>query len=322
MASYCQLCGLPLQHDHYVATDRPDSWRIYRSSQPELTRAAVAFGPEHQWLTRGVALDPCEEADPVFGSVEDGHLLEASGETHFVGDGYDDRAVLHQACWTIAGRPRSYEELACAHRLHAWVLMFRYQEQLFEFEQLVRDGRGDWLVDPETPAGAESRRRIESWWGEARRVAALDPVGRAGDLPSTNCWAREDEGDEEDHSFWRYRANLSRGLDLEGRDWVNFGICLPFEGVADGPHTLVLEQFESRLLEAVQDLAVILACRGEAGRWDYLCYSDRVEETEQAIRVLAGPTVEFDHAPQPGWEVYWTHIHPQLAGRYEEVESV
>lgn len=322
MASYCQLCGLPVQHDHYVATDRPDSWNIYRSSEPNFTRPALAFGPEHQWLTVAVGLNPYEEADPVFGKVEDGHLEDESGEPHFVAHGSDDLAVLHRACWEIAGKPRSLESLACATRLHAWVLMSRYQEQLFEFEQLLKDGRASWLVDPDLPAGAENRQRIESWLAEARRVAELPPVAKASDLPATNSWGREEVHYQEEHSFWRYRDNLARGLDLEEREWVNFGICLPFEGLADGPHTLPLEIFESQLLRALQPLAVILACRGKVNQWDYLCYTDRVEECEQAIRALEGPPVELDHAPQPDWEFYWQHIHPHLAGRYEEVETV
>ena len=320
MASYCQLCGLPVQHDHYVATERPDSWNIYRSSEPSFTRPALPFGPEHGWMTEAVGQDPYEDSDPVFG--KDGHLEDESGEPHFVCHGLEDRAVLHKACWEMAGQPRSFQTLAAAPRLHDWVLMSRYQEQLFEFEQLVKDGRAAWLIAPNLPAGAENRQRIEALLAEARRVAELPPVMKASDLPATNSWAREEVNYQDKHSFWRYRDNLARGLDLEGRAWVNFGICLPFEGLADGPHTLGLELFESKLLQAVRPLAVILACRGKVNQWDYLCYTDRVEECERAIRALEGPAVEFDHAAQPDWEFYWKHIHPHLAGRYEEVETV
>ena len=61
MASYCQLCGMPVQHDHYVPTDREDSWMIYRSSGAHGVKPAVAFGPQHEWLTRGVGVAQYEE---------------------------------------------------------------------------------------------------------------------------------------------------------------------------------------------------------------------------------------------------------------------
>lgn len=322
MASYCQLCGLPVQHDHYVATDRPDSWHIYRSSDPRDCTPVVPFGPEHEWLTQGVGVSHYEEEDPVMGAVEDGHLEDESGEPHFVCRGDEDLALLHRACWEMAGSPRCFQSIGGAPRLHHWVLLSRYHEQLFEFEQLVKDGRGAWLVDPNLPAGAENRQRIEAWLAEARRVATLAPVKTARQLAESNSWAREDVNYQGEHSFWRYRDNVARGLDLEGKEWVNLGICLPFVGLADGPHTYPLEQFETKMLKALEPMAVVLACRGKVDRWDYLCYTDRQADCEQAIRALGGSEVEFDSLPEPRWDNYWPNLHPHLAGRYEEVESL
>jgi len=313
-----------VQHDHYVATDRPDSWLIYRSSDPRHTKPAIPFGPEHEWLTKGVGLCHYDDEveDPVLGAVEDGHLEDTEGEPHFVCRGNEDRVLLHQACWELAGSPRCFQSLAGAPRLHHWVLLSRYHEQLFEFEQLVKDGRGAWLVDPNLPGGAENRQRIEAWLAEARRVEALAPVKTARQLAESNSWAREEVNYQGEHSFWRYRDNVARGLDLEGKQWVNLGICLPFTGLADGPHTLPLEQFESAMLKVLEPLAVVLACRGKVDRWDYLCYTDWQADCEQAIRTLGGPEVEFDSLPEPNWDNYWPNLHPHLAGRYEEYENV
>ena len=321
MASYCQLCGLPVQHDHYVATERSDSWSIYRSSHPGDTKPSIIFGPEHQWLTQGVGLSPYQEEDPVMGFVEDGHLEDESGEPHFVCRGNEDLALLHRACWEIAGSPRCFQAIGSAPRLHQWVLLSRYQEQLFEFERLIKDGRGAWLVDPNSSEGAESRQRIQAWLAEARRVAGLPPIQTARQLAESNSWAREDVVYQGEHSFWRYRDNVVRGLDLQGKEWVNLGICLPFQGKADGPHTLALEHFESKMLQVLEPLAVVLACRGKVDRWDYLCYTDLEGACQQAILELGGPDVEFDSLSEPNWENYWTHLHPHLAGRYEEYES-
>lgn len=319
MASYCQLCGMPVQHDHYVPTEREDSWSIYRSSEPHGVKPVVAFGRQHEWLTRGVGVAHYEDEDPVLGAVEDGHLTDEAGEPHFVCRGNEDKALMHQACWELAGSPRCFQAIAAAPRLHHWVLLQRYHEQLFEFEKLIGDGRGAWLVDPQLPEGKENRERIEAWLAEARRVSGLEPPKTARQLAESNSWAREDISREDFHAFWRYRDNVVRGLDLQGLEWRNLGICLKFTGPADGPHTLELEKFESEMLRVVEPLAVVLACRGKTDQWDYLCYTARQEECEKVIAAL-GREVEFDSLPEPNWDNYWPNLHPHLSGRYEEAD--
>lgn len=318
MASYCQLCGLPVQHDHYVATERPDSWSIYRSSDRS-DKPAVAFGPEHEWLTRGVALELYDDGEPAFGSVEDGHLEDSDGEPHFVAHGRDDRAVFHVACWELAGSPRSCEPISGAHQLHAWVLLSRYQEQLFEFEKFIADGLGAWLIDPNRPEGAENRRRIEGLVAETRRVAALPPVSSASQLAEANCWNLNYVSYNGINSFWRHRDNFKKDLDLEGRDWKHFCVTHKFEGEANGPHSLELERFEVEMLKVLKPLGVVITCRGKPGLWDYMIYTDRAAECESAVRAL-GRECDYDTQDEPNWDTYFKHLHPHLAGRWEDYE--
>src|SRR3954454_13958646 len=56
LSTYCQVCGLPVQHDHYVP--QPDSryLRIWRGDGDDGCEPAFAFGPEHGWLRRAVGL--------------------------------------------------------------------------------------------------------------------------------------------------------------------------------------------------------------------------------------------------------------------------
>ena len=166
--TYCRICGLPVQHDHYIPADG-GMYVIYRGDG-ELHGAEmrVRFGPEHDWLKRGVALATYEGQEPrvIEGEIQDGVIEPASGggedddlEDRFVGYGVDARAAVHAVCWELAGRaPWSGIEGA------RWTPeLDRYHEQLFEFEQMIADGHGWMLVDPrlDTPEGNRSRERIE-----------------------------------------------------------------------------------------------------------------------------------------------------------------
>ncbi len=159
-STYCQVCGLPVQHDHYVA--RPDEayLRIWRGDGDDDCPPAVPFGSEHAWLRRAVGLRLDDHAPDVIieGFVHDGEF-EGSGSDDFVMDGIDDRAALHHACWDMAGRPDSWEPLAglAPPSEHS-----RYRQQLFEFGAFIADGHGWMLVDPaaDSPGGIRSRRRI------------------------------------------------------------------------------------------------------------------------------------------------------------------
>src|SRR5260221_8804656 len=112
MSTYCQICGLPVQHDHYVPAEDGDYFHIWRGDGSDACEPIVAFGPGHAWLRQAVGLpfDDRSGETPVAGAVHDGYLTD--GEDDFdVTDGFGDRVALHGACWRLAGRPIAWEPL-------------------------------------------------------------------------------------------------------------------------------------------------------------------------------------------------------------------
>lgn len=160
VSTYCQICGLPVQHDHYVPDGATGGWLIWRSRTDSDVAPAVALGPEHDWLRRavGLRLDDSEPQTIVEGDVHDG-VLECAGGLTFVWDGLDDRAALHRYCWEAAGSPGTWQPLA---GLELPAAEEPYRRQLFDFAAFVADGHGWMLVDPAggTDAAHRSRRRI------------------------------------------------------------------------------------------------------------------------------------------------------------------
>ncbi len=160
-ATFCQICGLPVQHDHYVATERENFWKIYR--QDNRPDGHFDFGPEHDWLLRGVAV--IDDRDPVFGTCCDGALVQTNGDPEeeegcWVGDGFDEYMAFHQYCWETAGKPGRCEQVLHHKRNSEWILLGKYQQQLFDFGALVQDGLGWMLLDPTSPEGQQSKARI------------------------------------------------------------------------------------------------------------------------------------------------------------------
>lgn len=159
-STYCQICGLPVQHDHYVPEEDSPYLLIWRGDGDDEEAPAFMFGPEHAWLRRAVGLRLSVSDAPVVieGLVHDG-VFEGSGSDDFVMDGIDDRAALHRFCWEVAGEPDSWEPLSY---LEPPAEQWLYRQQLFEFVAFAADGFGWMLVDPavESPDGLRSRERI------------------------------------------------------------------------------------------------------------------------------------------------------------------
>jgi hypothetical protein len=63
LSTYCQICGLPVQHDHYVALENEGYFRIWRGDGDDGCEPAVTFGPEHAWLRLAVGLR-LDDTDP------------------------------------------------------------------------------------------------------------------------------------------------------------------------------------------------------------------------------------------------------------------
>lgn len=160
IGTYCEICGLPVQLDHYVPMPDGGFW-IWRDDGTDDCDPAIAFGADHAWLSRAVAL-PWDDtlAEPVVeGTVHDGCLDSTDGEEIGVFPDIDDRGAAHHACWRLAGRPDNWQSL---RNVPAAGDLVKYQQQLFEFRALVDDGHGWMLADPDddTPDGGRSRRRI------------------------------------------------------------------------------------------------------------------------------------------------------------------
>lgn len=163
MASYCQICGAPVQHDHYVEMD--NMLGIWRGGEDhEVCSPAFPFGDEHAWLKDAVALRLDERRQPVIleGRVHDGSIQSPDGsdfDDGLVFEGLEERAALHRACWEIAGRPQSWREV---RRATADDPFAPFKQQLFEFGAFADGGQAWLLVDPssDSPEGRRNRARI------------------------------------------------------------------------------------------------------------------------------------------------------------------
>ncbi|HEV2343488.1 MAG TPA: hypothetical protein VGS97_05290 [Actinocrinis sp.] len=171
MPTYCQICGLPVNFDHYLPQDdgtlyiwRGDEGEGGDEDEDKAREPAIAFGSQHAWLRRAVGLDfgdgPAVEP-PMEGEVHSGYLEpdDEQREGQYVMDGAFDVAAVHRACWVLAGHPDSFKPL---EHLQLPEAEEPYRGQLFEFAAFVADGHGWMLVDPDedSPDGRHSRQRI------------------------------------------------------------------------------------------------------------------------------------------------------------------
>jgi hypothetical protein len=87
-ATYCAICGTPVNHDHYVEENQED----------------FPFGPEHEWLTKVVGL---QKDSILYGEVGDNVLTTEEGDNIYVADGcgVENTLTIHEACWKITGKP-------------------------------------------------------------------------------------------------------------------------------------------------------------------------------------------------------------------------
>lgn len=169
IGSWCQICGIPVQQDHYVELD--GMLGIYRGDGHDSFTPAVCFGSEHRWLREAVGLRINTSQSPpiITGLVHDG-AFESPDESRqpngFVWDGLDERAALHEACWTLAGKPECWTALADPAPTQ---YLRPYQGQLFDFAALVREQNGWMIVDPREPS-ADGQRNHDRILGLLRTI--------------------------------------------------------------------------------------------------------------------------------------------------------
>ncbi|MBV8880945.1 MAG: hypothetical protein JO332_13325, partial [Planctomycetaceae bacterium] len=158
--TYCQLCGLPTQHDHYVPT-ATGMLKIYRGAREdgghrwEADERPFPFRAEHAWLKDAVVL-PWDADRVLRGPIEDG-AIDDDGDSILVWEGGEDGLAFHHTCWELQGSPGSTGAAVRANQSHGWALVEAYQEQLFEFSELAGDGKAWMLADPATDARSRAR---------------------------------------------------------------------------------------------------------------------------------------------------------------------
>lgn len=285
--TFCQLCGLPAQHDHYVPT-ASGMLKIYRGSSEngghrwEPGERPFPFGPEHAWLKDAVAL-PWDEERVLRGAIEDGAL-----EDVLVFDGGEDGLAFHHACWELQGSPGSTGPAVRANGSHAWALVEPYQEQLFDLQGLADDGKAWMLADPRTDV--RSRARIEAMLSLARDEVTREPATLEELLAMDRDWSARMTRDESGGRRAIVRARLHA---LEKMPKTGFEGLLRI--TREGTSVDALEAFEIELKAAVERdrRAVLAAARLAEGRATWLVYA----RDAAAAKALATGDVEVSRDP-------------------------
>jgi len=166
MATFCQLCGIATQHDHYVhaaaGTPFGRTMKVYREPGPHVWARGerpFPFEEKHAWLRDAVVVRH-EDGSVHRGHVVDGVMSPSSGGSPTwigAGDGTDGATAWHALCWERLGAPRPTAPLAFSTQgSYEWAFMEAYQGQLFDFHELCVDDRGFLLDDPRSSARASA----------------------------------------------------------------------------------------------------------------------------------------------------------------------
>lgn len=301
--TFCQLCGLPTGHDHYVPT-ASGMLKIYRGANGpggghewEADERPFPFGPEHAWLEDAVVL-PWDEPRVLRGRIEDGVL-----DGVMVFEGGDDGLALHHACWELEGSPPSTEPAFRANGTHAWAMVEQYHRQLFDFDALAADGKA-WLLEEPKP-GTSSRARIEAMLKIPEVSAPVKTVADA--VRADRDWASLPIDDD----AGRKAIVRARTYTLEKVDKAGFEHLLRVTRFYEEPRLPGAEELSE--LETLE-LALKAALEGDAqgvlvlvaiahGRAEFLCW---VRDPEKA-RALVGSLpfiggARLDVTHDPNWQ--------------------
>lgn len=328
--TYCQLCALPLNHDHYVESGM--MLKIYRSGQPdgghtwEPGEAPFRFGPEHAWLCRGVALPHGEPGVVLRGTVSDGAFRdEALGRMELVFEGDDDGRAYHAWCYDAIGAPTSSRDAPVARGAHAWSSVGAYHAQLFEIATFARDGLAWMLEDPagDTPNAARSRARIAALAADARRIGPrfTEPVPRsiADVLAQDRDWEARMFRNGARRELLRLRFAPRPELDVHtypAMVWLVREYAGDAEGLPPPPLRDTRLAFEEQLKAAVEaDGAAILVASmigGTDDRLQYMMYARDADATMAAIAGVDPSIVADDYANEddPQWNILFREVRP------------
>lgn len=328
IGSHCQLCRLPLHHDHYVPTGGA-MLKIYRTCSPDTHRyeadePVVRFGPEHAWLRDAVAL-PFSGDELLRGPVEDGILRDVDkGKTSFIWEGDDEALAFHVWCWELMGAPKTADDAVQGRGLHAFAVVEAYGGQLFEHHEFRRDGFGWMLEDP--GMSTRSRERIEALHARAKRQHASPPrfTEVRELLAADRSWAGLMLRDEHHApvTSTRYRTNLHTGLDTAAYPTLVWAMQEYDEQAwPTGELMQELIAYEAALIDAVQRDAgaLVLMTTTGADQMQYLVQARDEAATRALIDALPGvpgtKPIDYDNEQDPTWTNFFTTMNPQLYRR-------
>lgn len=338
IGSYCCLCALPLQHDHFVVCPGDDMGtylKIYRGCEPNgghewLTgERPFPFGPEHEWLSQAVALARFDDEPALLsGMVTDGRLMDAEGvHSVLVYSGCHDYAAFHRVCWQMMGAPRSagdawYSVVDEERRslrgvgTYEWALLASYHEQLFDVFSLERAGQAWMLVDPRgtSAAAAHSRARVEAALRTAKR--RINPTARpdlstVADVLLEDCdWYAHANSDASGNrkQVMRTRQAARPDLDRTGYDHLVW-MMTEYEGTtllthADLEAALQLEAAIKQSVEADYS-GILVAGMVTQNRAQYVLQAKDAAEARRRIEALPEARVpvrtEYEFEIDPMW---------------------
>jgi hypothetical protein len=320
----CQLCKLPLNHDHYVTSPSLGLLKIYRTSadagghdwQPD--ERVVHFAPEHAWLCDAVAMSRID-GSVVAGVVEDGGLDERNGEGLFVGSGDDDGFAFHRYCYELTGSPTTLDTLVTSHHSHGWALLETYNGQLFDLRALVDHGKAWMLVDPhgDSPDARRSRARIAAILAQARTPMPQQRLAKVADvLAADRGWcARMIRNGREPGVLLRYRDDVHPELDCADYPALVWAMKEFGEGFPDNATLAELELFELAVKTAVEADAgaILLMVTIGDGQAQYIIQARDEAVTRAKIAALPQGeiTLDFDNERDPTWKVFFTQLAPR-----------
>jgi hypothetical protein len=329
IGSHCQLCRLPLHHDHYV----PDlagsgMLKIYRTSRaggghdfaPD--EQVVTFTPDHWWMCRAVAI-PRSGDGVLRGTVEDGVLTdETTGKTAFIWEGEDEAVAYHAYCWELMGSPETDAAAITARGLLGWAIVDAYKGQLFEHHEFREHGYGWMLHNPAHPKGTRSRARIQALLDRARtRPTQQKPYSTVRELVQSDFgWAAtmlRDDAYKPAHII-HYRSNLTSKLDCEEYPILVWAMKGYGESSLPAAETLqALVDYEARLIDAVEadDRAIVLMTTMGEGQTQYLVQARDEAVTRAVIDALPAPEgtdpVDYENESDPEWRVFFEKMNPK-----------
>jgi len=158
MATYCAVCGAPVNHDHYIEENQEE----------------FPFENGYQWLTQVVGLGI---RSATHGIVDDNEFIDQRRKKRAVGDGLNSDGeniiTVHKNCWELAGKPSSLKAIPThyfrnvnepdeygAIWSHPWEQISKYMNQLFDFHQLIKDNMLWMIEDPISDKGTPNKERI------------------------------------------------------------------------------------------------------------------------------------------------------------------